>query len=148
MKSDDFIFRVSFRSKEFINRREIGTRLHLNVGITLTIENIHVTRRLKKCPEYGDSFLVIQYGSIDQIFSHYTGQGEQQRQQAYQTVKSDFEAKLQQAVQQQLGSLSGVNMDVEKLPQFQQEWRKVQTQMDSQYINLLNQYKKELASIS
>jgi len=87
------------------------------------------------------------YSKIRYLFKHYEEQGEQQRKQAYQSLKVDFEANVQQAIQQQLGSLMGVKIDVEKQPQFQQEWRKIQTQLDSQYLTHLNEYKQELLSI-
>ncbi|MFC1933231.1 hypothetical protein ACFLXU_06385 [Chloroflexota bacterium] len=88
------------------------------------------------------------YSQIRNIFSHYAEQGEQQRQQAYQSLKAEFEAQVQQQVQQQLGSAMPVNIDVEKQPQFQQEWRKIQTQLDSQYLSLLDEYKRGLSSIA
>jgi len=88
------------------------------------------------------------YSKFRHIFNHYLEQGEQQRKQAYQVLKAEVEAKLQQAVQQQLGTSSRVRIDVERQPQFQEEWRKVQAQLDSQYFKLLDEYKKELASIS
>lgn len=84
------------------------------------------------------------YSRIRYLFNHYAEQGEQQRKQAYESLRTEFEAKIQQAVQQQLGSLTGVKVDVEKQPQFQQEWRKVQTQLNSQYLQHLDEYKREL----
>ena len=87
------------------------------------------------------------YSRIRNIFKHYDEQGEQQRKQAYQSLKTEFEAKIQQAIQQQLGSFAGVKVDVEKQPQFQQEWLKIQTQLDSQYLALLGEYKLELSGI-
>ncbi len=88
------------------------------------------------------------YSQIRNIFKHYDEQGEQQRKQAYESLKADFEAKIQQAVQQQPGSFMGMKVDVEKQPQFQQEWRKLQNQLDSQYLNLLGEYKRELSDIT
>jgi len=88
------------------------------------------------------------YSRIRQLFNHYDEQGEQQRKQAYESLKAEFEVKIQQAIQQQLGSFAGMRIDVEKQPQFQQEWRKVQTQLDSQYLNLLHEYKQELSDIA
>ena len=88
------------------------------------------------------------FSRIRNIFNHYAEQGEQQRQQVYQSLKTEFEAKIQQAVQQQLGTLTGIKVDVEKQPQFQQEWHRIQTQLDSQYLNLLNEYKRELSAIA
>ena len=87
------------------------------------------------------------YSKIRHIFSHYTEQGEQQRKQAYERLKIEFEAKVQQAVQQQLGSPVRIKVDIEKQPQFQEEWRRVQIQLDSQYLKLLDEYKQELLSI-
>ena len=87
------------------------------------------------------------FSKIRRIFDHYAEQGEQQRKQAYESLKADFGAKIQQAVQQQLGSFAKANIDVERQPQFQEEWRKLQTQLDLQYIKLLDEYKRELLSI-
>ncbi|MFC2071692.1 hypothetical protein ACFLUU_03110 [Chloroflexota bacterium] len=88
------------------------------------------------------------YSQIRNIFKHYAEQGEQQRKQAYESLRAEFEAKIQQAVQQQLGSLMGTKIDVEKQPQFQQEWHKIEIQLDSQYLNLLQEYKRELSDIT
>ena len=87
------------------------------------------------------------YSKIRRVFTHYVEQGEQQRKQAYETLKAEFEAKMQQAVQQQLGSLAGVKIDVETQPQFQEEWRRIQVQLDLQYIKLLDEYRQELLII-
>jgi putative protein kinase ArgK-like GTPase of G3E family len=86
------------------------------------------------------------FSRIRNIFNHYVEQGEQQRKQAYEQLKTEFSAQVQQAMQQQLGT-TGFKIDVEKQPQFQEEWRKVLLQMDSQYISLLNEYKQELSTI-
>jgi len=88
------------------------------------------------------------YSKMRRIFNHYEEQGEQQRKQAYESLKTEFETKMQQAVQQQLGSLMRVKIDVEKQPQFQEEWRRMQTQLDSQYLKLLDEYKQELSDIA
>jgi len=87
------------------------------------------------------------YSKVRRIFSHYLEQGKQQRKQAYEELKAEFEAKLQQALQQQYGSVGGFRINVEKQPQFQEEWRRIQTQLDSQYTKLLEEYKQELLAI-
>ena len=88
------------------------------------------------------------YSRLRHLFSHHDEQGEQQRQQAYQSLKAEFEEKVQQAIQQQLGSSTKTAIDVEKQPQFQQEWQRMQTQFDSQYLTLLADYKQELIAIA
>ena len=87
------------------------------------------------------------YSKMRRVFNHYTDQGEQQRKQAYESLKAELEAKVQQAVQQQLGTSMKLKIDVEKQPQFQEEWRKLQAQLGSQYLKLLDEYKQELSVI-
>jgi hypothetical protein len=85
---------------------------------------------------------------MTQIFTHYSGAGEQQRNQAYEQLKDDFQVKVQQALQQQMGSkAANMRIDIEKQPQFLEEWRKVKTQLDSQYIQVLGELKAQLESI-
>lgn len=88
------------------------------------------------------------FSRIRQLFAHYTDQGEKQRTQAFQSLKMDFEARIRPELEKQLGTLSSATIDVEKLPQFQQEWRRVSNQLDSQYLVLLKDYKDALAALS
>jgi hypothetical protein len=87
------------------------------------------------------------YSQMRRIFDHYLGQGEAQRQQAYQSLKAEFEAQLNQALQQQLGGVGRFRIDVEKQPQFQAEWRRRQTQLNAQYLKVLDELKQELLAI-
>jgi hypothetical protein len=84
------------------------------------------------------------FSQMRNIFKHYAEQGEQQRKQAYASLKTEFAAKVKQAMQQQLSPLMGMEIDVERQPQFQEEWRRLQIQLDSQYLRLLDEYKQEL----
>ncbi len=86
------------------------------------------------------------FSKIRYIFNHYTEQGEQQKKQAYEQVKEQFAMKLQQALQQQ-GASARMNIDVERHPQFQEEWRKVLIRLDVQYLEHLNEYKHELLTL-
>jgi len=85
---------------------------------------------------------------IRNVLKHYTEQGEQQRKQAYLQLKAEFEGRVRQAMQQQLGPLMGMNIDVERQPQFQEEWRRLLIQLDSQYTRLLDECKQELLAIA
>ena len=84
------------------------------------------------------------FSKMRNLFKHYTEQGEQQRKQTYEQLKADFEARVRQAMQQQLSPLIGMKIDVERQPQFQEEWRQLQIQLDGQYLRLLDEYKQEL----
>jgi hypothetical protein len=82
------------------------------------------------------------------VFSHYQEQGEQQRKQAYENLKIQFKARLEQAIEQQMGSTSGLDISVDSLPQFREEWQRMLAQLDTQYINHLDEYKHQLRAIS
>jgi hypothetical protein len=88
------------------------------------------------------------FSKIRQILDHYTQQGEQQKKQAYESLKKEFEEKIQQALQQQTGVNARMNIDVEKQPQFLEEWQRLQSRLEGQYMTLLDEYKQELAAIN
>lgn len=88
------------------------------------------------------------YTKLRRVFSHFEQEGEQQKRQAYDAVKRDVEAKMQQAMQQQHGTAAPMKIDVESQPQFQQEWRRTLTQLESQYLTLLEEYKQEIRDIA
>jgi len=87
------------------------------------------------------------HSRIRQIFTHYTEQGAQQRQQAYEQLRTQFEARVQQALQQQLGTAARMRVDVERQPQFQEEWRRLQLQLDAPYLEHLTEYRREILGI-
>jgi hypothetical protein len=87
------------------------------------------------------------FSRIRHVLDHYVQEGAKQKKQAYESLKAEFEAKIQEAVRQKTGVNAKIKVDVEKQPQFLDEWQRVQSQMEAQYINLLDDYKKELAAI-
>jgi len=88
------------------------------------------------------------FSKMRHVLEHYVEQGEQQRKQAYESLKVEFEARIQQALKQQTGVNAQMKIDVERQPQFQEEWMKLQAQLDSQYTKLLDEYKQELLTIA
>jgi hypothetical protein len=88
------------------------------------------------------------FSKIRHVLDHYVQQGEQQKKQAYESLKAQFEDKIQQAIKQQTGVNAQMKIDVERQPQFQEEWLKLQAQLDLQYTQLLNEYKQELSAIA
>ena len=87
------------------------------------------------------------YSKMRRVFEHYEQDGEQQKRQARESLKRSFEARIQQALQQQGGLPPGARIDVESQPQFQEEWHRVLAQLDSQYYTLLEEYKQEIVGI-
>jgi hypothetical protein len=88
------------------------------------------------------------FSKIRYIFNHYLEQGEAQKKEAYERVKEQFAAKLQQAVQQQMGTNAQMDINVEQHPQFQEEWRKALLHLDAQYVQHLTDYKHALQAIN
>ena len=127
---------------------------------SIIIRNINlprndITRKTNKKAMEGLKTIKSDKAAIENIFSkmrhvldHYTQQGEQQKKQAYESLKVEFAAKVQQAIKQQLGVSANMKIDVERQPQFQEEWRRLQAQLDSQYLKLLEEYKQELSTIN
>ena len=88
------------------------------------------------------------FSKMRHVLDHYTQEGTKQKKQAYESLKAEFEAKIQQAIRQKTGVNARVNIDVEKQPQFLEEWQRLQAQMETQYLKLLDEYKQELAVIN
>jgi putative protein kinase ArgK-like GTPase of G3E family len=88
------------------------------------------------------------FSKIKYIFNHYTEQGEAQKKEAYEQVKAQFAMKIQQALQQQGQTAKMNNIDVERHPQFQEEWRKMLIRLDAQYMQHISEYKHELQAIN
>jgi hypothetical protein len=87
------------------------------------------------------------YSKMRRVFSHYEQEGEQQRRQTYEMLKQSFQARIQQAMQQQGGLPPGTKINVETQPQFQEEWHRTLAQLDGQYLKLLDDYKQELVNL-
>jgi hypothetical protein len=88
------------------------------------------------------------FSRMRHVLDHYVQEGARQKKQAYESLKAEFEAKVQEAIRQKTGVNARVNIDVEKQPQFQDEWQRLQAQMEAQYLTLLDEYKQELAKIN
>jgi hypothetical protein len=85
---------------------------------------------------------------IRNLFEHYETQGNTQKNNAIEQLKTEYSRRLKMAIEQQLGSsASGVIADVDNVPQYKEEKRRLVNQFDSQYLQLLNEYKEELKQI-
>jgi hypothetical protein len=88
------------------------------------------------------------FSRMRHVLDHYVQEGAKQKKQAYESLKAEFEAKIQHVIRQKTGVNARVNIDVEKQPQFLEEWQRLQVQMEAQYLTLLDEYKQELAVIN
>jgi formate dehydrogenase maturation protein FdhE len=88
------------------------------------------------------------FSKMRHVLDHYSHEGDKQKKQAYESLKAEFEERVQEAIRQKTGVNARVNIDVEKQPQFQEEWQRLQAQMETQYLTLLDEYKQELANIN
>ncbi len=85
-------------------------------------------------------------GLLDYIREHLKSY-ENTKSQYLQQVKAQFQAKLsgmQQAVAKQYGMGMAANLDVEMLPEFQNEWTKIASEIDTHFRTQLDQAKEQL----
>jgi hypothetical protein len=87
------------------------------------------------------------FTGIRHIFDHYVQEGDKQKKQAYENLKAEYEEKIQEAIKKQTGVDAKMNINVEAQPQFQEEWQRMQAQLEGQYTQLLDEHKEELAAI-
>ena len=85
------------------------------------------------------------FDQIQHLFAYYDGAV----QQAYTQLKSDFEARLgdaRKAMELQMGA--GVRLDLERIPQFQEEWSRARAALEVQYERVLEEHKQALVGLS
>ena len=85
------------------------------------------------------------YDRINNLLTYY----EQALQQAFMQYKKDFEAKLQEVsktIQQQ--QAKGASIEAELQQQFQEEWRRISRELDSQYEKALDEHRQQILKIS
>jgi hypothetical protein len=86
------------------------------------------------------------YDRINNLLSYY----EQARQQTFAQFKKNFESGIQETVKsmQQRPGAAGRNIEAEIQVRFQEEWRRVSGDLDSQYEKALEDHKKEIAKVN
>jgi hypothetical protein len=143
-----------------VKKYDDKARKYVNASVSdILIRNIllprnEAARRTNKKAMDGLKVLKNDKVAVENVFSrmrhvldHYVQEGDKQKKQAYDSLKAEFEARIQQAIKQKTGVDAKVKIDVEKQPQFLEEWQRVQAQMEAQYLTLLDEYKQELAAI-
>lgn len=120
----------------------------------ISLPRTEVARKTNKKSMDGLKALKNNKAAVENVFSkmrhvldHYVQEGAQQKKQAYESLKTQFEERIQQAIRQQTGTNARMKIDVEKQQQFQEEWQRLQAQMEGQYATLLDEYKQELTAI-
>ncbi|MEE9284477.1 MAG: hypothetical protein V3V35_01990 [Dehalococcoidia bacterium] len=86
-------------------------------------------------------------GRVAYVSEQYKTHGEQQRQQAFLQLKQQFQAHVQQQLQQQ-GAAPAQPVNVEVLPEFQQEALRLKVRLDQQYEQHLEGYRQELLALA
>ena len=85
---------------------------------------------------------------VKYVMDQYRQFGLPQREQAYAQLKAQFENQVMGTMARQMGQqVGGVQVNVETMPEFQQQWMAVSSQMDSQYEQHLDGFRKELMGL-
>lgn len=85
---------------------------------------------------------------IKYVTDQYRQFGMPQREQAFAQLKAQFENQVMGAMARQMGQQpQGMQVNVETMPEFQQQWLAVSSQMDSQYEQHLEDFRKQLLEL-
>ncbi|HHD56474.1 MAG TPA: hypothetical protein ENK89_02200 [Desulfobulbaceae bacterium] len=83
--------------------------------------------------------------SICQEMQHVIGQYLQHRDQLKSQLEEQMRMQYEQLLAQQMGGQAeGMQIDPTTQPKFQEEWRRVEAELDGQYNQALAQYKEQL----
>ena len=86
---------------------------------------------------------------VKYVMDQYRQFGMPQREQAYAQLKAQFETQVMGAMARQMGQpAQGMQVNVETMPEFQQQWLSVSSQMDSQYEQHLEDFRKQLLELA
>ena len=86
-------------------------------------------------------------GRVKYVIEQYVSYGQQQQQQMYEQLKQQFTAQVQEALRQQPGLANNASINVESLPEFQQERLRMKVRLDQQYEEHLETYRQEFKSL-
>ncbi|MFA4836001.1 MAG: DUF6657 family protein [Dehalococcoidia bacterium] len=68
--------------------------------------------------------------------------------QNYEQLKSEVGRAMNQAVQKKTGAPPGSKLNVERTPEFQENWRQFTARLDAEYGKALSQLKQQIAAMS
>lgn len=86
-------------------------------------------------------------GRLQQVFDHFASTGATQIAQARDQLKQQMTARVQQAMAQQMGGNANLNIDIEAQPEFQAEWRKLQSQFEGQYNQMIEEIRTQIKAL-
>ncbi len=87
-------------------------------------------------------------GQVTYVAQQFKTYGEQQRQQAYAELRQHFQAQVQQQLAKQGAAAAGQQVNVERLPEFQQEVLRLKVRLEQQYEQHLDSFRRELRALT
>ena len=84
---------------------------------------------------------------VKYVSEQYLQFGLPQREQSYEQLKLQMEQQIAGAMSRQTGAAGPVRVNVESMPEFQQQWLRVSVQIDQQYEQHLEQFRKQLLGL-
>jgi ElaB/YqjD/DUF883 family membrane-anchored ribosome-binding protein len=148
----------SFNLEEEFKKYEVKVQKHLRTGAEETFlsnirlpENEAAKENNKRAFEgilalKRDKRAVNQvFGEMEYLFDYYLKAINQNYQSLKEKMSRHFKA-AKARLEQQLGTK--VKIDIEKQPEFLQEWHKIQNQINAQYENYLKEHKEKIRQIN
>ena len=81
------------------------------------------------------------------VSDQYSQFGLPQREQTYEQLKLQMEQQIAEAMSRQPGATGPVHVNVESMPEFQQQWLRISMQIDQQYEQHLEEFRKQLLEL-
>ncbi len=82
------------------------------------------------------------------VAEQYATNGQQQRDQVYEQLKQRFLGQVQESLRQHGGAGREAQVNVEALPEFQQEWLRVKAHLEQQFEEHLESYRQEFKTLA
>jgi len=80
---------------------------------------------------------------LDNLSNYYM----QAVKQHFEQLRAELQQAVNQAMQQQAGMNATSNVNVEQTPEFQENWRRISAQLDTEYGKALSQLKEQIRNL-
>ena len=102
-----------------------------------------IRRVLGDRPKCGEALEHLEY-----VLEQYWQFGREQRTQAFEQLKAQIEQQVYEVLSRQTGgSHQGMKVNVEAMPEFQQQWLRISGQLNVPYETHLQEYKKQIMDL-
>lgn len=152
-----FLKNSSFALADELAKFDVETKKYVSMAVeTILLQNLSLPKKESDASRNEQVFLGLEAikkdknglkqakDQLDNLSNYYA----QAVKQSFDQLKANVERAMNQAVQQKTGKRPGSKMNVEQMPEFQENWRQVSVKLDAEYGKALNQLKQQISTMS